>query len=103
MVDRDEHEAGVVERLRLQRDQSLVAGLPAAAVDPEDDRPSLGAGGRVDVEHLTLVRRGVGMSRVTLLGVRRGHTRDSEQGAEAGCASRASHVSEGRRVFGVST
>jgi hypothetical protein len=57
MIGRHEYEPGVIEGLRLERYQSLVARLPAATVDPEHDRAALCAGWRVHVEHLSLMRR----------------------------------------------
>ena len=45
VVGRDEDEALVHERLRLDLHARLVARLPAAAVNPEDDRQILASGG----------------------------------------------------------
>ena len=56
VVGRDEDEALLGERLRLDLHVLLVAGLPAAAVNPEDDRQVLRPLRRVHVEHLPLVR-----------------------------------------------
>jgi hypothetical protein len=55
VVERDEEETAIGERLRLVRDHPLVARLPAAAVDPEHDRQPRRVLGGVDVEHLALV------------------------------------------------
>ena len=54
MVGRDEDVAEVREELRLQLDARLLAALPAASVDPEDDRRGLGGLGCrcVDVQRL---------------------------------------------------
>ena len=63
MVRRDEDVAQVGEELRLQLDAGLFAALPAAAVDPEDDRGGFGGlrRRRVDVERLAeFGRAGVG-------------------------------------------
>ena len=61
VVGRDEDEALVHERLRLLLHVGLVARLPAAAVNPEDDRVVLALGRGVDIERLPLVLRlGVG-------------------------------------------
>ena len=55
VVRRDEDESLLHEDLRLPLDVGLVADLPAAAVNPEDDRPVLRTRRRIDVEHLPLV------------------------------------------------
>ena len=55
VVGGDEDEPLVRERLRLDLDVRLVARLPAAAVNPEDDRQVLRLLRGVDVEHLPLV------------------------------------------------
>ena len=55
VVGRREDETFVGERLRLGVHLLLVAFLPAAAVNPEHDRPVLRAGRREHVEHLPLV------------------------------------------------
>ena len=54
VVGGDEDEPLVHERLRLDLDVRLVAGLPAAAVDPEDHGQVLRTRRRIDVEHLPL-------------------------------------------------
>ena len=65
IVGRDEDEALVHECLRLCLDVGLVAGLPAAAVNPEDDRVVLAHFRGVDIERLPLVLR-LGVGDVTM-------------------------------------
>ena len=65
VVGRDEDEALVHERLRLLLHVGLVARLPAAAVNPDDDRVVLALGRGVDIERLPLVLR-LGVGEVTM-------------------------------------
>ena len=65
VVGRDEDEALVHERLGLHLHVGLVARLPAAAVNPEDDRVVLALPGGEDVEGLPLVL-GLGVGDVTM-------------------------------------
>src|SRR5262249_53307063 len=55
VVDGNEDESLFHEHLRLDLHVFLVTGLPAAAMNPEDDRPVLRVRGVVDIEHLKLV------------------------------------------------
>ena len=57
VVRRDKDEAAFGEHARLDLHVGLVARLPAAAVNPEDDREILRSVGRVNVKNLTLVGR----------------------------------------------
>jgi hypothetical protein len=75
VVDGDEHEARVHEGLRFEGHHALVARLPAAAVNPEHHRQVLRGGGRVHIEHLPGVSRGVGHIPGDLLSVRNGYAR----------------------------
>ena len=52
VVDRHEHEPAGGKRPGFLLHQGLVAGLPAAAVDPKHNRQVARAGGGVDVEDL---------------------------------------------------
>ena len=65
VVGRDEDEALLHERLRLHLHVGLVARLPAAAVNPEDDRVVLALPGGEDIERLALVLR-LGVGDVTM-------------------------------------
>jgi len=58
---------------------SSLVGSPAAAVNPEHHGQILRAGGRVHIEHLTFVRRGVRDIECHTLGVRFGDTRDGDE------------------------
>src|SRR5687767_3987207 len=57
VVGGDEDKPLGSEELRLELDVLFIAGLPAAAMDPEDDREALCVWRGVDVEHLPLLRR----------------------------------------------
>ena len=56
IVDGDDRDAGVEVRLDAGADAALVAALPAAAVDVEDDRRRLVGLRLPEVEHLPFVR-----------------------------------------------
>ena len=93
IVRGDEDIPLVHERLRLGMRLRLVTPLPAAAVNPEDHRQVLGVFRRVDVEHLTFVRRlGVGNVAFDVLAARRGHEGEREEELRGtGSYSGASH------------
>jgi hypothetical protein len=75
VVRRGHHEPSFAKRLRLLIDVVLRAGVPSAAVDPEDDGQVARAVGGVDVEDLARVGRSVRevAGDVEALGGRRGN------------------------------
>src|SRR5262245_18575987 len=56
IVDGDEHEPFVDERLWLELDVGLVAGSRTTAVNPHDNRMILAARGSINIEHLPFIR-----------------------------------------------
>ncbi len=55
IVDRNEHETLVHERLRLLLHVEFLAIAPAAAMNPDDDGVPLALGRSVDVENLPVI------------------------------------------------
>ena len=83
IVGGDEDEPLVREHLRLDLHAALVARLPAAAVNPEDDRQVLRAWRGIDIEHLPFRRRaGIGDVAFDLLSLRGQSERDDEEQRE---------------------
>src|SRR5262249_3549334 len=78
----DEDEALVHERLRLDLDALLVAGLPTAAMNPRDNRVVHPLGRGVNIESLPLILR-LGVGEVTgdlrLAGEERGGGEKNEE------------------------
>ncbi len=92
VVGGDEDEALVHERLRLLLDAFLVARLPAAAMNPHDDRMVFPLGRGKDIERLALVF-GVGVGQTAmdfrLLGEQWGREEEEQDGSRDahGCLS----------------
>jgi hypothetical protein len=79
----DKDEPFVHESLRLNLDTRFVARLPTAAVNPENHRQVFGIMRRINIEHLTLVRRiGVGDVAFDVLGSRFGKENDGNKKME---------------------
>jgi hypothetical protein len=73
VIGGDKDEPFVHESLRFYLDAFFVARLPTAAVNPENHRQVFGIMRRINIEHLTLVRRiGVGDVAFDILGSRFG-------------------------------
>ena len=80
VVRGDEDIPFVDEGLRLGVHARFVTRLPAAAVNPEDHGQVLRVFRRVDIEHLTFVRRlGVGDVQFLILGLRHRCEREGDE------------------------